>query len=240
MSTWTGLILLVMSGLLVVFSAEVPSVGGFEAHSIAIALGALGLMLFVVGPMIGRNRDQIASTLRTILTWTVIAGAAAGGFLYRDQIIAGFEQAKKEIVAPEVGVAISEPDGSQTAAKNAAVRIRKQPGGQFIARAEINDINILMLIDTGASTVVLRASDAARVGINTDALKYTVPVQTANGTSYAARVDLPSLWIGPVGLGQVKALVAKPGALHRSLLGMSFLSRLRSYEFAGDFLTLRS
>ena len=38
---------------------------------------------------------------------------------------------------------------------------------------------------------------------------------------------------------KVDALVAQPGALTQSLLGMSFLSRLRSYEFSGDFLTLR-
>ncbi len=46
--------------------------------------------------------------------------------------------------------------------------------------------------------------------------------------------------LGPISLDDVEALVAKPGALKENLLGMSFLSRLRSYEFTTDMLTLRS
>jgi aspartyl protease family protein len=66
-----------------------------------------------------------------------------------------------------------------------------------------------------------------------------VPVQTANGASYAARLKLPQINIGKVAVRNVEALVARPGSLHQSLLGMSFLSRLRSYEFSGDYLELR-
>jgi aspartyl protease family protein len=52
-------------------------------------------------------------------------------------------------------------------------------------------------------------------------------------------VRLRSLNLGPIALSDVEALVARPGALKENLLGMSFLSRLRSYEFSGEFLTLR-
>ncbi len=97
-----------------------------------------------------------------------------------------------------------------------------------------------MVVDTGASTIVLNPSDAARAGIKVEGLRYSVPVQTANGTSFAARVRLKNVSIGPVSINNVDALIAKRGALRESLLGMSFLSRLRSYEFSGDFLTLRS
>jgi len=51
--------------------------------------------------------------------------------------------------------------------------------------------------------------------------------------------SLRSVAVGPIALPQVEALVAQPGTLKESLLGMTFLSRLRSYEFSGDFLTLR-
>ena len=53
-------------------------------------------------------------------------------------------------------------------------------------------------------------------------------------------VRLRNLALGPISLNDVDALVAKPGALKENLLGMSFLSRLRSYEFSTDILTLRS
>jgi aspartyl protease family protein len=64
-------------------------------------------------------------------------------------------------------------------------------------------------------------------------------VHTANGTTYAAPVRLRSIAIGPLVLENVEALVAKPGTVNENLLGMSFLTRLRSYEFSKDYLTLR-
>ena len=68
-----------------------------------------------------------------------------------------------------------------------------------------------MLVDTGASTVVLKPADAQRLGIDVDRLRYSVPVQTANGTTYAAHVRLRNLTLGPISLNDVDALVAKPG-----------------------------
>ena len=96
-----------------------------------------------------------------------------------------------------------------------------------------------MIVDTGASTIVLRPEDAKKVGIDVSKLSYTVPVLTANGRTTAARVRLEKVAIGPLERGDVDALVAEPKALTESLLGMSFLGRLRSYEFSGDFLSLR-
>ena len=96
-----------------------------------------------------------------------------------------------------------------------------------------------MIVDTGASTIVLRPADARKAGIDPKSLTYRVPVLTANGRAMAARVRLDSVAIGPLDRKNVDALVAQPGALTQSLLGMSFLSRLRSYEFSGDFLRLR-
>ena len=66
-----------------------------------------------------------------------------------------------------------------------------------------------------------------------------MPVRTANGTAYAAAVRIKRMAIGGIVVDEVEALVSKPGALSESLLGMSFLKRLRSYEVSGDFLTLR-
>ncbi len=86
---------------------------------------------------------------------------------------------------------------------------------------------------------MLRPEDARKAGIDPDTLTYRIPVLTANGRTVAARVRLKAVAIGPLDRTDVDALVAQPGALTQSLLGMSFLSRLRSYEFSGDFLTLR-
>jgi len=83
-----------------------------------------------------------------------------------------------------------------------AVQIRKRSDGHFMVKTEANGISLSMLVDTGASTVVLKPADAQRLGIDVDKLRYAVPVQTANGTTYAASVretssphgrDLPTL-----------------------------------------------
>ena len=105
---------------------------------------------------------------------------------------------------------------------------------------EVNGKSISMIVDTGASTIVLTARRTPRRPASTlSRLTYRVPVITANGRTLAARVRLDAVAIGPLDRNKVDALVAQPGALTQSLLGMSFLSRLRSYEFSGDFLTLR-
>jgi aspartyl protease family protein len=108
-----------------------------------------------------------------------------------------------------------------------------------VVRAAVNGQSMTLLVDTGASTVVLRPADAERAGIDTADLTYTVPVQTANGTTHAAPARLRSLAIGPLRVRDINALVVPPGSLKENLLGMSFLRRLRSYEFSKDFLTLR-
>jgi aspartyl protease family protein len=135
------------------------------------------------------------------------------------------------------------PPGQATVVENEsgerAVRIRRRPDGHFIARTSVNGTQLTMLVDTGATTVVLKPADAERAGIDVRTLSYSVPVKTANGTAYAAPVRLKAISVGGIDVRGVEALVAKPGTLNESLLGMSFLSRLRSYEFSGDFLTLR-
>jgi len=97
-----------------------------------------------------------------------------------------------------------------------------------------------MIVDTGASTVVLRPEDARRAGIRVGELNYSIPVETANGRALAARVKIDHVSLGELTLDRVEALVTRPGALQQSLLGMSFLSRLQSYEFSGNQLLMRS
>jgi aspartyl protease family protein len=121
----------------------------------------------------------------------------------------------------------------------ASVRIRRGDDGAFTAHAEVNGIAMPMLLDSGAATIVLRRTDAERAGVDVRNLDFDTPLKTANGTSYVAPARLKSVSIGPLALSDVEALVAKPGTLNESLLGMSFLRRLRSYQVAGNFVTLR-
>ena len=96
-----------------------------------------------------------------------------------------------------------------------------------------------MVLDTGASAVVLTQEAAKAAGLPLEVLNYSVVVDTANGKTRAAAVTLDSIGVGGVIERSVPALIAQPGQLRTSLLGMSFLNRLESWEVRGDKLIMR-
>ena len=163
-----------------------------------------------------------------------IALVLAGVYTYRVELGAAGDRVVEQLQPGSVQT-ISQGAGG----RGTIVKIKKIEG-HFIATAKVNGRTVHMIVDTGASTVVLRSEDARRAGIQLNALNYTVPVETANGRAFAARVRLDKVSLGELTLDRVDALVTKPGALHQSLLGMSFLSRLQSYEFSGNQLVMRS
>jgi len=97
-----------------------------------------------------------------------------------------------------------------------------------------------MVLDTGASSVLLTRDDAKAAGLPIDLLNYTVNIDTANGRTRAAAVTLDRLGVGTIVEHAVPALIAQPGQLRTSLLGMSFLNRLESYSVTSDKLILRA
>ena len=88
--------------------------------------------------------------------------------------------------------------------------------------------------------VVTSDPQAARIGLDTRALAYDVDVVTANGAARAAPTWLERIAVGPIQLRNVRALVARPGAMSESLLGMSFLENLQSYTVERGRLILRA
>ena len=123
--------------------------------------------------------------------------------------------------------------------KSAAAARSKRYGTSAAVLAKVNDLPVAFLFDTGASTVVLRAQDAAKVGVDSSGLDFDVSVVTANGAAMAAQTRLDKISVGPIVMRDVRALVARPGALSESLLGMSFLDRLQSYSVERGRLVLK-
>jgi len=231
---WLALILLVIAAIAIVLRSDAGAIMGYSAAELAAAAFALAVVIVVAAPLLRRYQGQFGLAARDLLVWTGIAAGLAGLYIYRAEL-PGIANDVISQIAPQ-GTTLTVPAPVET---ERLVRLRRQPGGHFVARALLNGAAVQMVVDTGATTIVLRPADAEQIGINIANLIYSVPVQTANGSAFAAPVKLQSVLVGPVGLGNVEALVAKPGTLDQSLLGMSFLSRLKSYEFSGDFLTLR-
>jgi aspartyl protease family protein len=160
--------------------------------------------------------------------------ALISGYAYRDELGSFANRVTGELIPAGTGVTQTTTDGER------AVRIRRSSRGPFVARANVNGAETLMMVDTGASSVVLKSADAERAGIDLASLSFTIAVETANGATFCAPARLRQISVGGITFQGVEALVAKPGSLTQSLLGMTFLKRLRSYEFTGEFLTLRS
>jgi aspartyl protease family protein len=99
--------------------------------------------------------------------------------------------------------------------------------GHFRTDARMDGRRLELVVDTGASQIALRASDAARLGIHPTPRDYNVKVATANGVTRAAPVELRMVEIGNIVVRDVRALVLPDEALGVNLLGMSFLSRVR-------------
>ena len=135
------------------------------------------------------------------------------------------------------------PPLAELAPGHAATRGRMveivRTGGSFSIGAQVNGAYVSMALDTGASSVVLTQEAAKAAGLPLEVLSYTVNVETANGRARAAPVTLDRLAVGGIVERAVPALIAQPNQLHTSLLGMSFLNRLESWEVRGDQLLMR-
>jgi aspartyl protease family protein len=232
---WALLLLLAAGGLTLILSGNTESIVGLDPGTFAALLGVGSLLIAVGYSLFGTYRGRTIQAFKDFLTWSVIGFLLVLGYSFREEASMLVQRVAGELLPPGESITV---EGTQKGEQ--AVRIRRRSDGHFIARTQINGASVGMLVDTGASTVVLTTSDAQKAGIDLERLSYTVPVQTANGAAFAAPIRLRRLAVGPIGVANVDALVAQPGVLRESLLGMNFLRRLRSYEFSGDYLTLRS
>ena len=119
-----------------------------------------------------------------------------------------------------------------------AVQISRGQGGEFTLRARINGVNAPMVVDTGATLVVLTQETARAAGLPLEFLTYNVDLETAGGHTKAARLTLDRLAIGQLVERSVPALIVPHGQMKTNLLGMSFLDRLESWGVQADKLML--
>jgi len=119
-----------------------------------------------------------------------------------------------------------------------AASIRKSADGHYWAEAKVDGKAVRFLVDTGATAVSLTLEDARRLGIDTAHLDYVYDVITADGRTRAASVRLAAVSIAGARVENVDALVIEKG-LNASLLGMSYLGRLRSFEATQSALILK-
>jgi aspartyl protease family protein len=232
MTTWVALFILALAAMLLVSNGS-GVIAGVDSTTFGYLAFLAALLVYLGGGLFVRYARGARGMVRDAVTWLALGLALVALYAYRNEIVPIAGRVMGELV-PGTAMTVEESAGGAT-----EVRIRRRLDGHFTAMVDVNGQPVSMIVDTGATSIVLRPKDAAKAGIDVDSLNYRIPVLTANGRTMAARVRLDNVSIGPLDRQNVEALVAKPGALTQSLLGMTFLSRLRSYEFSGDFLTLR-
>jgi aspartyl protease family protein len=120
-----------------------------------------------------------------------------------------------------------------------SVTLAADPLGHFFVDPTVNGTRLRMMIDTGASLVILSREDARRIGINPAPSEFTIRAATANGSVLMAPIVLKEVAIGDVAVRDVPAAVFPDDKLQVGLLGMSFLSKLSHFEVAGGQLVLK-
>lgn len=137
------------------------------------------------------------------------------------------------------GLEVTGSIGAKRRPNRRAVEINRGQTGQFTVKASINGANTPMVIDTGASSVILTYETAKAAGLPLELLDYDVELETASGRTKGAKLTLDRLAIGRLVEHSVPAIIVPQGELKSNLLGMSFLNRLESWEVRGDRLILR-
>ena len=127
---------------------------------------------------------------------------------------------------------------STAAAGGRSLNIPRDGRCHFQTEGRIEGQRIGFMVDTGASVVALNETSAARFGLRPSRSDYNATVSTANGTIKAARTRIAMLDVGGLIVRDVDAMVLPDEALSENLLGLSFLSRLRRFEYANGQMVL--
>lgn len=205
---------------------------GMELEQFARLAYMLALLVLVTGFGYFFYYSRIGEMIRAALFWGMIALLLALVYSYRYELENVSERLLSELLITRPATIATE--------NGITVQVARARGGEFSVEAQVNGAPVEMLVDTGASSVVLTQEAAKAANLPLDLLKYDVPIETASGRTRAAAVVVDRIAVGGIVERRVPALVSAPGDLRTNLLGMSFLNRLKSFEVSGGRLLLRA
>jgi aspartyl protease family protein len=172
-----------------------------------------------------------ADRMRSIVVFALLA-LAASIIVPRYAMRMGTAPAPVALAARPAG-----PAAPATSASRSVV-VPRDARGHFQVDGRVDGLRLSFMIDTGASVIALTTSDAARLGIHPAPLEFVAQVKTANGMVRAAPARLDAVEVGDLVVRDVAAVVLPDEALNDNLLGLSFLSRLRRFEYSDGQLVL--
>lgn len=225
--TWSLLLGVALSLAVLIAVSDSDPIANLLRHDMGALVIKVALVVFVGGLVLTLFRERLSQALEAMLFWAVVGLLLVVGYTYRYELRDVTDRVVAELMPGHV------------AGHGRRAQVVRGQTGDFALTATINDVRVPMVLDTGASSVVLTQEAAKAVGLPIEVLNYTIKVETANGRTRAAAVTLDRLAVGNLVERSVPALVVQHGQLKHSLLGMSFLNRLESWEVRGDRLSMR-
>jgi aspartyl protease family protein len=187
--------------------------GGFALYYVVIIVA-------VAASLIGM-RQPIGKLLKMALAWVAIFGIGFILFSFRSE----FSSFGPRLRAEATGSKIEE---GQT------VRIPVAEDGHYWVDARVNGRPLRFMIDSGASTTTVSRDSATAAGIPIG--NQRVVVGTANGPASAILAYAGRLQVGPIERTDFPVDINEHD--DTNLLGMNFLSSLRSWRVEGNYLVL--
>ncbi len=217
----------VIGALIIVAIHHGGTLVGLDDHQQISLLYRIGLLILVGSALARMFRGRYGEAARMTVIWIGIILALAVGYTYRFELRDVANRVMAELVP------------GHAAARGRVVEMARTGAGDFHISTQVNGARVSMVLDTGASTVMLTHEAAIAAHLPVEMIKYNVNIETANGRTYAAAAVIDRIAVGGIVERSVPALIAQPGTLKTSLLGMSFLSRLQGWEVRGDKVVMR-
>jgi aspartyl protease family protein len=196
---------------------DIPDLGGQGPLYLLIAA-------ILVAGVIAR-RVPVLRVVTSLAGWGVLAVLLYTAFDQRKQI------------DPYLGRFAAMMTGDDQRVVGGEVRIRMARDGHFWARVRIGDVDRRMLIDSGATLTALSDTAAADAGLTVRDGLIPIMIQTANGTIRAQSASIPELRLGAI-VARDLDVVVSPAFGSTNVLGMNFLSRLKSWRVEEGTLIL--
>jgi aspartyl protease family protein len=200
------------------------SLGGGDTANL---LQLVGWFALLSSSLLFIRQVNLKQAARTALIWVGIAGVLVLGYAWRDPLLQMGLQLRSQLLP-----------GYPMASGARELTLSEDENGGYQVIGSVNGAAVRFLIDTGASDVVLTGADAHSAGIDVDSLDYSRAVGTANGIARSASTTVKELKAGGIVVNDVRVSVQRQG-LSVSLLGMSFLGKLKSFGFGQHKMVLR-
>jgi aspartyl protease family protein len=184
------------------------------------------ILLFLLVAIMATRRTPIFRSMLSVATWGAIVALL---------LVVVSQRERFDPYLGRFARMLKLDDGQEVVGKE--VRIRISPDGHFWARARIGGVERRMLIDSGATVTALSTDTAASAGLVVQDNMVPIVLNTANGQVTAQTSTVGELRLGDITARDL-AVVVSPAFGDTDVLGMNFLSRLKSWRVEDGVLVL--